>query len=113
VRLFVKRDRRQSSQQQARREEDTRFVVEVTLSQMGDMQMDGLVRRRGEGTEFDLFIRSLRPLPADIQQDIVHIYDQTGQIAGYRGQLVFQAVRVFPVNPLEDIATQETRNLLA
>ncbi len=114
VRLFVKRDRRESNQAGAeRREDDTRFVVEVTLSQMGELQMDGMVRRRPDSMEFDLFIRSLKPLSGQIQQDILKIYDQSGQIAGYRGQLVFQAVKTFPVNPLEDIASQETRNLLA
>jgi len=103
VRMFLKRDRRQSKKAQGTSEDATRFIVEMSLSQMGEMQLDGFVRRAPEKTvEFDLFIRSLSPLETAIQQDIQRIYGDIGNITGYRGQLVFQAAREFPVNPMKE-----------
>ncbi len=104
LRIFVKRDRDPDKKQQGKKQEDTRFVIEMTLSQLGEMQMDGFVRRQPKGVEFDLFIRSRSPLEVGIQQEIQRIYSNTADLAGYRGSLVFQAVREFPVRPMEEIA---------
>jgi len=104
ARLFVKRDRKQGSNPQGKKNDDTRFVVEVDLTQLGEMQMDGFVRRRDKEIQFDLVIRSLMPLPREIQQDILLIYSSTGELTGYKGSVAFQTVRDFPVNPMEDIA---------
>jgi len=103
VRMFLKRDRKNSKKPEGKPEDDTRFIVEMNLSQMGEMQLDGFVRRAAEKmVEFDLFIRSLSPLETAIQQDIQRIYGDIGQITGYRGKLLFQAVREFPVNPMKE-----------
>ena len=80
--------------------------MEVDLTQLGEMQMDGFVRRQESGVQFDLIIRSLQPLPAPVQQDILQIYNDAGAITGYKGSLAFQAVREFPVNPMEEIAAR-------
>jgi hypothetical protein len=106
ARLFVKRDRKQqgNSSDQGKKREDTRFVVEVGLSQLGELQMDGFVRKQEKDVQFDLIIRSLTPLPQEAQNDILQIYNNTGELAGYKGSLQFQAVREFPVNPMEEIA---------
>jgi len=104
ARIFVKRDRKQGNNQQGKKNDDTRFVVEVDLTQLGEMQMDGFVRRRDREVHFDLVIRSLIPLAKEIQQDILTIYNGTGELTGYKGSLSFQTVRDFPVNPMEEIA---------
>lgn len=104
ARLFVKRDRKQGgNQDQAKKNGDTRFVVEVGLSQLGEMQMDGFVRREEQAVQFDMVIRSHLPLPPDVQRDILQIYNDTGALTGYKGSLVFQAVREFPVKPMEEL----------
>lgn len=114
ARLFVKRDRKQGKNQQGGKEsEDTRFVVEVDLSQLGEMQMDGFVRKQEKEVHFDLVIRSLMALPADIQQDILRIYNDTGQMTGFKGSLVFQNVREFPLHPMEEIVAQGIKNVVA
>lgn len=104
ARIFVKRDREPEKKQAGKKQGDTRFIVELTLTQLGEMQMDGFVRRKKETTEFDLFIRSHTPLSQEMQQEILRIYNDAGELTGYRGSLVFQAVREFPVNPMEEIA---------
>ncbi len=106
VRMFLKRDRRQNKKTQGSHDDDTRFIVEMTLSQLGELQLDGLVHRATGQVQFDLFIRSLSPLEAAIQHDIQRIYSDMGAITGYKGQLAFQAVREFPVNPMKEAMAQ-------
>jgi hypothetical protein len=114
VRLFVKRDRKQQgANQQEKKSDDTRFVVEVDLTQLGELQLDGFVRKQEKDVQFDLVLRSLTPLEPEVQQDIFEIYNATGAITGYKGSLTFQAVREFPVNPMEDIAGNENDDVMA
>lgn len=113
VRLFLKRDRKQGRNEQGKKEDDTRFIVEVSMSQLGELQMDGFVRRQPEHqVEFDLYVRSLVPLEPQVQQDIVAIYNSVGELTGYRGSLVFQAVKEFPVNPMKE-AMEATGGVVA
>lgn len=113
VRFFVKRDRRKQKRDIGKDEQDTRFVVEMSLSQMGQMQFDGFVRRNPKQTDFDLYIRSHLPFPEDMQREIAQIYNHIGQLTGYSGNLVFQAVREFPVNPMNDILSDTSGSVLA
>ena len=67
----------------------TRFVVDVTLSRLGHIQLDGLVdpgHRR-----LDMVVRSDTRLPAAVQNDIRRLYEEAGEITGYRGGVGFQA----------------------
>lgn len=105
VRLYVKRDRKQDGgQNDKNKEEDTRFVIEVDLTQLGELQMDGFIRKQDNNLQFDMIIRSLSGLSKEIQEDILRIYNDMGAITGYKGSIAFQAVREFPVNPMQDIA---------
>lgn len=65
----------------------TRFVLELDLERHGELQLDGLVRAR----RFDLLLRSRRPLPALVRGDLMALFEEANAIAGYNGQLVFQA----------------------
>lgn len=102
VRAFIKREKKKNEEGKPTGDEDTRFVVEMELSQLGEMQMDGLVKRRDSKLQFDLIIRSHYPLPKAFEQDINAIFTGTAEITGYRGQLSFQSMQHFPLNPLED-----------
>jgi len=113
ARLYVKRDRKDSHSRQGKKNEDTRFVVEVDLTQLGEMQMDGFVRVREQHTQFDLIIRSHTALPQEVQQTILQIYTDTGELTGYKGSLQFQAVREFPVKPLEEIVAHAMKSVVA
>ncbi|MEK9673844.1 MAG: hypothetical protein VW268_15295 [Rhodospirillaceae bacterium] len=67
----------------------TRFVVDVSLSRLGHIQLDGLVntnRRR-----LDMVVRSDPRLPPDMQNDIRRLYDGAREITGFRGGVGFQA----------------------
>lgn len=106
VRFYWKRDRRKDSKS-GKNEDDTRFVIEADLSQMGELQLDGFTRKNPKYLEFDLYIRTRQRLPESMQQDIFSIYNNFGELTGFKGQLAFQTVEEFPVHPLEEIIHQQ------
>lgn len=86
----------------------TRFVVELDLSALGPMQMDGLVKLRENRTYFDLVIRTLRALPDAVHSDIYQIFDTAQKVTGMAGSLTFRHVPEFPINPLEELRVGES-----
>jgi hypothetical protein len=85
----------------------------MDLTNLGQMQMDGFVRRNAEKTQFDLIIRSHTALSKEAQQDILQIYNDTGAITGYSGSIIFQTSKDFPVNPMEEITSGKHEEFLA
>jgi hypothetical protein len=67
--------------------EATRFVLEVELTRLGDLQLDGLVRQR----RFDLILRTRQPLPDAMRHDITEIFNTANEATGYVGSIGFQA----------------------
>ncbi|WP_207476535.1 hypothetical protein [Arenibaculum pallidiluteum] len=63
-----------------------RFLVEVDLSRLGPLQLDGLIREK----RFDLILRSRQPLQAEIRHDILRIFTETVTAMGMSGSVSFQ-----------------------
>jgi len=88
IRLWLRQHRDEDRRRSQKRDrEATRFVLEVELSELGDLQLDGLVR----GKHFDLMLRSRCSLPSDMRREIVRIFDEANAIGGYSGSVGFQA----------------------
>jgi len=85
MRMFLRR-RRDGSKQRGKDGEATRFVLEVTLSKLGDLQLDGLVRPK----RFDLILRSRQSLPLAMRQDISEIFESANGATGFEGSITFQ-----------------------
>jgi hypothetical protein len=66
-----------------------RFVVDVTLSRIGRLQLDGLVRAKGK--RLDLIVRTESPMPARMHNDIRRIFEEANDLTGIAGGLSFQA----------------------
>jgi hypothetical protein len=79
---------------------DQRFVVDVSLSRLGRLQFDGLVR--GAGHRLDLIVRSESPLPGAMRDHIRGLFADTGAFTGLTGGVGFQAA---PAN-FVDVATE-------
>lgn len=79
---------------------DTRFVIEVDLSRLGAIQLDGLVGRK----RFDLMLRTHAPLSEEARREIAGIHAEANKAAGVTGAIAFQTMASFPVVPLDDIA---------
>jgi hypothetical protein len=80
-------------------EESTRFVLNLILSSLGPMQLDGLVQDR----RFNLFVRSKQPLDKVVQSDLTAIFGDGLEATGWKGTLAFQVGGQFPVSPLEEV----------
>lgn len=79
--------------QGGRRGGEQRFILDVRMSVLGRIQLDGLVQK--DAKRFDLIVRSDRPLPAAMTRDIAGIFAECGQMTGIKGQVTFQAGRPF------------------
>ena len=67
----------------------TRFVVDLDLTRMGHLQLDGFVQ---DGTKrFDLIVRTDARLPDKVQNDIRTIFTEVNEATGSTGGLVFQS----------------------
>ncbi len=81
-----------------------RFVVEVDLSRLGALQLDGLIRKR----RFDLILRSRTPLSEAMHDDITRIFTSAAEAGGLAGHIVFQALPAFPVAPIKELPVAAT-----
>lgn len=94
-----------------------RFILEVDLSHLGDMQFDGFVRSVERKRQFDLVVRSDRPLSPEVSNDIRRIFDDAMQTTGYGGFLSFQQGSQHFVRPLagmkETGSGHDTNTILA
>ncbi|HYM03056.1 MAG TPA: hypothetical protein VET85_08930, partial [Stellaceae bacterium] len=93
IRLYLRRRARGES----RSEEGTRFLLDVDLSRLGEVQFDGLVRKQ----RFDLVLRSHRPIGAEMRRDIAEVFRDATSAAGLAGDVVFTTASRFAVTPLD------------
>lgn len=100
VRWFNKQD--QSSGEERENDSQTkRFIVEVSTSALGDLQLDGLFRASSERKQLDLVLRSHTPLEQEAQSDILGIIRDLSDATGVQGSILFQTLPHFPEMPLE------------
>ncbi|MCI5049455.1 MAG: hypothetical protein MRY32_03905, partial [Rickettsiales bacterium] len=97
-RLYLRHD------EQAKNHDESghRFVIDVEMSQLGPIQLDGLTRYKDKQLQFDLIVRSTEPLDATIKQEIRQIFADTAEITKYKGDIKFQHSPEHFIRPLED-----------
>jgi hypothetical protein len=105
INLFYRRDRRKERKDAKDEKSGTRFIVEVDMSRMGPFQFDGLVREK----QFDLMVRSRIALPPKARLDMTGLFQEALALGDYRGGIVFQKVKEFPVSPLEEVEKSAMR----
>ncbi len=88
LRLFM-RNNGGEDEDEARGNGGLRFVVDVALSRIGRLQLDGLVRAKGK--RLDLIVRTQSYMPASMQNDIRRIFEEANDLTGVTGGLSFQA----------------------
>lgn len=66
-----------------------RFVIDVSLSQMGALQLDGFTQPK----KLDLTVRSEHPLPEGIHQELRQVFNNALTSIDYAGSLYFQVGR--------------------
>lgn len=78
-------------------EKSQRFVVDLEMSKLGALQLDGMMRKG----RFDLVLRSHQSLTPEMQTDIATIFHSSMDSAGLGGDISFATTRRFPVAPLD------------
>jgi len=96
IRLYLQRDEGDNADEGGDSGPGTRFLIDVDLSILGRVQLDGYVRETGK--RLDLILRSDSPLPDRMKNDIREIFDDAGTVTGLQGGIGFQAA---PANFVE------------
>ena len=92
---FVREHRRAADQEGQRA---LRFIVELDLSKLGGIQLDGLI----QDNLFNLMIRSVGTLPDNVRQDIAQLFDNSLEATGYTGSVLFDPASIYPISPLRE-----------
>jgi len=71
-----------------------RFLIDVRMSRLGDMQLDGFLRPK----RLDIMMRSERELPPGFDRDLRGAYARTMEAIGYTGAINFQSGRMGWIN---------------
>lgn len=90
ARLYVRREPDESAAKAEKISGGNRFLLDLQLSELGDMQLDGFVRHGERGKSLELFLRSAKPLDANISQDIRGLFVNATEATGMAGNIVFQ-----------------------
>ena len=83
IRVHVQKRRRDGKDGE---ESGSRFIVEATLSALGPLQLDGLVRAQ----RFDLIVRTAQPLPEPMRCDIETLFARSLSDTAYSGGVSFR-----------------------
>ncbi len=86
-RFFVHDDPRQKKPGQSERDIARRFLIDVSLTRLGPIQIDGLVHQR----KLDLIVRTTNHLPEDLRNDLRFRFGHAMEEVKYNGSLIFQA----------------------
>ena len=90
MRLYLRdNDQDDEENNRQRKPKATRFILDVELSRLGGMQLDGLVR----SSSFDLVLRSDQPLSQQARQMVTEIFETANDAAGMTGMIVFQSTK--------------------
>jgi hypothetical protein len=93
VHLYLRRNSRGNT----RPEDGTRFVLDVEMSRLGALQLDGLVRQK----RLDLMLRSQREIAPELRQEIAAVFHDATTAAGFTGEIAFATSARFTVAPLD------------
>jgi hypothetical protein len=97
IRLWLHRQNEDTNEnEEGRKKPGVRFVIEINLSRLGRVQLDGFVE--DENKRFHLIIRSDNRLNDDIQQGIRTVFENANESIGVSCGLAFQSA---PANFIE------------
>ncbi len=85
-RFYVHQDNRQPKPGQSERDLARRFLIDVSLTRLGPIQIDGLVNQK----KLDLIVRTVNGLPEDLRNDLRVRFAHAMEEVRYTGSLIFQ-----------------------
>ncbi|MDV7339002.1 hypothetical protein RYZ26_05330 [Terasakiella sp. A23] len=100
---IAQRDHR-DEQQDGKEDPGVRFVIDLDLSRLGELQLDGLAKDSVK--KFDLIVRAKSPLPGFMRKEIHDIFEKGMSAIGFDGKINFQVTSQFV--DVEGIDLQKT-----
>lgn len=91
ARLAIRRDPPKGQIPAEGRPASVHFLLDLELSRLGAMQLDGLVR----GKRFDLMLRTHKPLDGFMQREIETLFAEAKAATGMTGEIFFQVAASF------------------
>jgi hypothetical protein len=91
-------------------EEPSRFIIDVNLSELGRIQLDGFVKSRGK--RFDMIIRSEIPFLKQMKRDISGIFSDFSEATGVAGAIAFQTTVKFIDIPIPKLEEQNGKGIV-
>lgn len=88
-RFYVHDDKSQHKNEANKKDWARRFLIDVTLSRLGPVQVDGLVHKK----KLDLIVRTINRLPEVLRDDLRKRFHRAMEETRYVGSLSFQANR--------------------
>jgi hypothetical protein len=104
IRLFVRRDTHKETEEN----DAKRFLLELHLSELGDVQMDGFVHGTKPALQFDMVFRTERPWPDALSRSLQQIFTQSLEAMGMQGGLRTQVGQHHFIRPLTHDDTLDT-----
>lgn len=88
MQFYIRRqqDEAEKEKEETGRAQPTRFILNLHLSRMGEMQLDGLLRKK----TFDLILRSAEALPFTMRQELMQSFAKGLAQAEMQGGISFQ-----------------------
>jgi len=96
IRMFMKRNRRKDKDGKEQ-PGSTRVLVDMSLTALGDMQIDGLIQQK----RFDMIMRTRFPVTDTMRTDLLDIFVKSLELSGMTGGLQFMVQSDFPSGPPE------------
>ncbi len=112
IALVTRREESQDEEDEDKQKggKGTRFLINLDLSRLGALQLDGMFRKETRG--FDMMIRTKETLPDYMRRDLTGMFASSNAAMGLKGGLSFQVVKKFP-DPIgsENPAAQDKSGL--
>ncbi len=82
-------------------DEDIRFIVEIELDSLGEIQLDGLVKTHyiddNKEKSLDLLLRTRDELPNEMKGDMIDLFINMNEVTGLKGTIDFRVEDKFNV----------------
>lgn len=88
IEYFIKKQK--YNDEKGREKQTDHFMVDLELTRLGRLQLDGLVQKNTSRLQFDLIIRTPQPWDEEIRYTIRDIYRRAQEISGFGGSLTFR-----------------------
>ncbi|MBT4355062.1 MAG: hypothetical protein HOD13_10925 [Rhodospirillaceae bacterium] len=98
IQLFINQDKNSSNKNQDKTNK-TRFIVNLKLDELGELQIDGRVNSQ----TVELLIQTIKPVSAKLKQGILEVFQNTLSRTEIDGNIVFRVRKQLDPLPISEL----------